>query len=180
MQRSIVRVIPVVVATVVVLAWGGAARAQPSSSATWEMTIEGMPAKAKANVTIESWSWGASAAEERFESDEAAKSTKPKKDIYSQDFFFVIEQTPTSAMLLESMMQKKVLTKVTVKLRQTGSNNTFELVMKDVKVTSYQTGASSYGGSGPTDQLAMAFKTAKVTIGSKAESHATDVSGNAN
>ena len=57
-------------------------------------------------------------------------TAKRKRDIAVQDFYFTIEQSPTSAQLLDALVGKKVLSKVTLRSKQTGTDKTFEIVFK--------------------------------------------------
>ena len=176
--------IPLAMVGAMVLAGAGTAHAQPSSGqVTYEMTLEGLAGgKKNTTLTIESWSWGASA----YEPDDASEASdggkvegaaKRKRDIAVQDFYFTIEQSPTSAQLLEALVGKKVLSKVTVRSKQTGTDKTFEIVFKDVRISSFQTGGSGYGGA--SESVSLTYKTAKMTVSASGGSQSADVQGNA-
>jgi type VI protein secretion system component Hcp len=174
--------IPLAVAGAMILAGATTAAAQPSSGqVTYEMTLEGLTGgKKSTTLTIESWSWGASAYDlYEDEVDATGKdgtATKRKRDIAVQDFYFTIEQSPTSAQLLDALVAKRVLSKVTVRSKQTGTDKTFEIVFKDVRISSFQSGGSGYGGG--TESIALAYKTAKLTVGASGGSQSADVTGN--
>lgn len=103
-------------------------------------------------------------------------AAKPKQWVLSnQDFHFVVYQSPTSLMLAESMFDKKVLPRVTVRFRHPALAKELELVMKDVRVSSYQTGGSGYGNEGPMDQISLSFNKAKMTVGAKGAKHSADL-----
>lgn len=152
------------------------AHAQPTpQGAKYEMTLEGIPGQNTLTLDIESWSWGANEVEPDADpkSEEAGKRKKPDNGIHY--VYLVIEQGPTSAMLLQTLLAKKLLPKVS--LHSTGTGKSFELAMKDVKMTSYQTGGSGGFGRNPMDQMAMSFKTAKLTIGDGTTSHSAQITG---
>jgi len=150
----------------------GTAHAQPSQQAWYELTIEGMKADPKATMTIESWSWGAVSPE----ADAAPGGTK--KGLQAQDLYLSVEQSSTSPLLLEALVAETVLPKVTLKLKDPVSKDkSFELVLKDVKVTSYQASGSGggYGSGVPNESIALSFKTAKVTVGNGKTARSADV-----
>jgi hypothetical protein len=174
--------ISLAVVSAIVLAGAGVAGAQPSTGqVTYEMTLEGLPGgKKNTTLTVENWSWGATAYDPSEDELEATKTdaaaAKRRKDISAQDFYFVLEQSPVSANLLEALVAKKVMPKVTIRSKATGTDKTFELVLKDVKVSSYQTGGSGYGAN---ESVSMTYKTAKLTIGAGGGTQSADLTGNA-
>ena len=152
------------------------AQAQPAQSGgNYEMTLEGL-GQSQTTLEIESWSWGA-VEEDPPDADPKDKDGVKRKNTNGvQEVFIVVEQSPTSALLLDSMIAKKLLARVS--LHSTGNTSkSFELAMKDVKLTSYQTGGSGGLGHAPMDQMALSFKTAKLIIGDGGTSHTTSLIG---
>jgi type VI protein secretion system component Hcp len=153
------------------------AQAQPAPGGKYEMQIEGIPGQAKLTLEIESWSWGA-VDQEPDDTDPKSQDAagKKKKSDGIQEVYFVVEQSPTSPMLLQSLLAKKPMTNVV--LHSTGtSGKSFELVMKEVRLTSYQTGGSGGFGRAPMDQMSMSFKTAKLTVGDGGTTHSAQITG---
>jgi type VI protein secretion system component Hcp len=152
--------------------------AQPSSSAQYELVVEGI-AVPKATLPIESWSWGASESmgdPDPKDADANGVPKKKKREIAVQDFHFVIMQSHLSTMLLEALATKKTLPRVTLRSKQATPSGTLELVMKDVRVSSFQTGGSGHSSSGGTmDQLSLTFKSVKMTVDTGNGKHSADV-----
>jgi type VI protein secretion system component Hcp len=149
----------------------GTAHAQPTQAAWYELSIEGIKADPKASLAIESWSWGAA-------SPQPDPSMPKKQGIQTQDLYLSIEQSDASPLLLEALVAETVLPKVTLKLNNPASKDkSFELVLKDVKVTSYQTSGSGggYGSGVPNESLSLSFKTAKLTVGTGKTSRSAEV-----
>ena len=137
----------------------------------YELAVEGI-GKAPIVIDLESWSWGATA----METDPSMPP--PKKDISMQDFHFVISQSPQSAMLLEAMLNKKVLPRVSARVKN-ANNHSFELVMRNVKISSFQTGGSGggrgWGGDAPMEQISLSFQTGKMTVKTQGGSHSVEI-----
>jgi Type VI secretion system effector, Hcp len=132
----------------------------------YEAVIEGL-GKAPVIVPVESWSWGASA---------DSYGNRNGSGINMQDLHLVIEQSKESAQMLELMLAKKELSRVEIRVKQP-SSHTFELVMRNVSIGSFQTGGSGgYGrGSGPMEQMSLSFKTAKMTVKTPKGAYSTDI-----
>lgn len=134
----------------------------------YEAVIEGL-GKTPVVIPVESWSWGASADN---------YGNRNGSGINMQDLHFVIEQSKESAQMLEVMLAKKELAKVEIRVKQP-STHTFELVMRNVTIGSFQTGGSGGGGygrgSGPMEQMSLSFKTAKMTVKTPKGAYSTDI-----
>ena len=145
------------------------ALAQRQQGLDYELSIEGIDKKPVV-IDLQSWSWGASAME-------LDPSMPPRKDVNMQDLHFVISQSPSSVLLLETMLSKKVLPRVIIRVKQP-NNHAFELVVRNVKISSYQTGGSSghsYGGDAPMEQISMGFQTGKLTVKTATGSKSTEI-----
>lgn len=133
----------------------------------YEAVIEGL-GKTPVVIAVESWSWGASVDN---------YGNRNGNGINMQDLHFVIEQSKESAQMLEVMLAKKELAKVEIRVKQP-SSHTFELVMRNVTIGSFQTGGSGGGygrGSGPMEQMSLSFKTAKMTVKTPKGAYSTDI-----
>ncbi len=103
------------------------------------------------SFVLESWSWGITAEGGR---------------MHSQSFHFVVYSSVGSSFLLERQIQRKAFSKATLHLETPeGTTQVFEL--RDVKVSSFQTGASAHSDFGPTEQVSLDFGGLKVTTSNK-------------
>lgn len=142
----------------------------------FELVLDGLPGQGKsATITVEAWSWGASAMNEREDMFEPRKPGAKRPSVSTQDLNITLAQSPTSLRMLDAMVVKKVLPTVTLHLAQPISGHMFEIVMKDVTITSYQTGGYGRGNDLPTENLSMSFKKAKITTIGDGASHSVDI-----
>jgi type VI protein secretion system component Hcp len=143
----------------------------PQPSIEYEITIEGLGTK-PVTMDVDSWSWGASSYDD-------ASMMGMKKDVQVQEVNLVLQQSPTTAMMLEALLAKKQLRRVVLRIKQPAAA-VFEFALSNVKVTTFQTGGSggSYGRGGTMEQMSLSFKTAKMTVKNGANSHSTDIINN--
>lgn len=150
---------------------GPLAEAGNNQGVSYELSVEGL-GKAPVLIELESWSWGATALEPD------PSMPPPKKDLAMRDLHFVITQSPESTKLLEVMVTKKHLPRVTVRMKNS-SNHSFELVVRNVRVASFQTGGSGggrgWGGEAPMEQISMSFQTGKFTVKNTSGSHSVEI-----
>lgn len=88
-----------------------------------------------------------------------------------QDLHFVITQSPESTKLLEVMVTKKLLPRVTVRMKNS-SNHSFELVVRNVRSRRFGRG---WGSEAPMEQISMSFQTGKFTVKHTSGSHSVEI-----
>jgi type VI secretion system secreted protein Hcp len=122
------------------------------------LKIEGIPgestdAKHKAEIDLESWSWG-----ETQMGSHAAGGGGGAGKVSMQDFHFVMHTNKASPNLLLACASGKHIPKAVLTCRKAGEEQQEYLIVKfsDLLISSYQTGGSS-GSVIPTDQISFNF-----------------------
>jgi len=115
---------------------------------------ESADSKHKGDIDLQSFSWGASQSGS-FSSGGGGGAGK----VSMQDFHFVMNMNKASPKLMLTCATGEHIKKATLVCRKAGTDQQeyLKVVFTDVLVSSYQTGASAGGGSGPTDQISLNF-----------------------
>ncbi len=115
---------------------------------------ESADSKHKGDIDLQSFSWGASNAGS-FSAGGGGGSGK----VSMQDFHFVMNMNKASPKLMLTCATGEHIKKATLVCRKAGTDQQeyLKVTFTDVLVSSYQTGASAGGGSGPTDQISLNF-----------------------
>ena len=152
------------IAALVAAAVAVPAHAQPSPpQPTYELVIEGLSNK----VTLELSSWSFGVYDESTTEETAGKP----RGLVVQDLYVVITQTPDSALLLDALVSRKVMSKVTLRMKG-DKDKVFEIAMKDVRISYYNTGGYH---DMPTEQLSFRYDTAKMTLGPKGKTESAAI-----
>ena len=115
---------------------------------------ESADSKHKGDIDLQSFSWGASNAGS-FSAGGGGGSGK----VSMQDFHFVMNMNKASPKLMLTCATGEHIKKAVLVCRKAGTEQQeyLKVTFSDVLVSSYQTGASAGGGSGPTDQISLNF-----------------------
>src|SRR5438067_13006136 len=115
---------------------------------------ESQDSKHKAEIDLESWSWGAvqSGAHAAGGGGGAAK-------VAMQDFHFVMKHNKASPKLMLACANGEHIKKAVLTARKAGKEQQdfMKVSMEDVLVSSYQTGGSATGDEIPMDQVSLNF-----------------------
>ena len=120
---------------------------------------ESTDAKHKDEIDIESWSWG----ETNTRAGGSAGGAGAGK-VSMQDFHFVMRLNKSSPTLMQACATGQHIKTATLTARKAGKDQQEYLTFKlrDVLVSSYQTGGSEQGDVVPTDQVSLNF--AKIEV----------------
>lgn len=115
---------------------------------------ESADSKHKGDIDLQSFSWGASNAGS-FSAGGGGGSGK----VSMQDFHFVMNINKASPKLMLTCATGEHIKKAVLVCRKAGTEQQeyLKVTFSDVLVSSYQTGASAGGGSGPIDQISLNF-----------------------
>ncbi len=119
-------------------------------------TIEGESndAKHKAEIDVESWSWGESQM-----GTHAGGGGGGAGKVSMQDFHFVMKINKASPKLMLACATGEHIKKAVLTCRKAGKEQQefLTVTMSDLLVSSYQTGGSGQGGIVPSDQISLNF-----------------------
>ena len=123
---------------------------------------ESLDAKHKAEIAVESWSWG-----ETNSGTSGHGGGAGAGKVQHQDFNFVKKLDKASALLFLRCADGKHLKSAILTARKAGGEQQeyYTITMSDVLVSSYQVGGSAHGDVVPTDQVSLNF--AKLEIAYK-------------
>lgn len=115
---------------------------------------ESADSKHKGDIDLQSFSWGASQSGS-FSAGGGGGAGK----VSMQDFHFVMNMNKASPKLMLACATGQHIKKAVLVCRKAGTDQQeyLKVTMSDILVSSYQTGASAGGGTGPTDQISLNF-----------------------
>src|SRR5438067_10372623 len=115
---------------------------------------ESQDSKHKAEIDLESWSWGAVQS-----GAHAAGGGGGAGKVAMQDFHFVMNVNKASPKLMLACANGEHIKKAVLTCRKAGKDQQeyLKVTMSDLLVASYQTGGSGNGGIVPVDQISLNF-----------------------
>ncbi|MBM3994739.1 MAG: type VI secretion system tube protein Hcp [Planctomycetes bacterium] len=129
------------------------------ASVDYFLKIEGIPgestdAKHKAEIDVESWSWGETNA-----GTHVGGGGGGAGKVIMQDFHFVMKVNKASPKLFLACASGQHIPKAVLVCRKAGTEQQefLTITMTDLLVSSYQTGGSAGSSVVPTDQISLNF-----------------------
>lgn len=129
------------------------------ASVDYFLKIEGIPgestdAKHKAEIDVESWSWGETNA-----GTHVGGGGGGAGKVVMQDFHFVMKVNKASPKLFLACASGQHIPKAVLVCRKAGTEQQefLTITMTDLLVSSYQTGGSAGSSVVPTDQISLNF-----------------------
>jgi len=115
---------------------------------------ESTDAKHKADIDLESWSWGATQA-----GSHGGGGGGGAGKVSVQDFHFVMKINKASPKLMQTCASGDHIKKGVLVCRKAGKDQQefLKITMSEILVSSYQTGGSAHGDVIPTDQISINF-----------------------
>lgn len=115
---------------------------------------ESMDAKHKAEIQIESFSWGATQG-----GSHSSGGGGGAGKVSMQDFHFVMKVNKASPKLMLSCATGEHIKKAVLIARKAGKDQQeyMKVTFSDILVSSFQTGGSGHGDVMPTDQISLNF-----------------------